>query len=805
MNIRKVLTLLVLPLTLALSSCNNDTPKYVLPELAVTDAEGGELTTVTLPKEGGSVTFKVTANRSWSITGTPEWFGVAPSSVNIKNQQSKTTEVTVTAAANTADVRTKTIKVSMDKMSVDINVTQESGIVREYKTIASIRALYTGSNVTITPAEGQTAVWVKGTVVSNARKATANGLNNFGSDKILVIQDETAGIELFCSAAPDFAPGDIVEANIANSTLSTYAEALQLSNVVVANISKISAETLTAKEITAAELLTGNYEWQYVAVKDVQVVSADLSKKIAEGAAASTATTTSINLESKDGETLVLFSGKYATPLSTIAVPQGSGTLKGIAGRYNNTFQIYLTYVTDIDGMTAERFTPTITKTTISGITKEGNYEVAGATVLATYARGFLAGDSTGKILVYLEAVPTVGAGDVVTINGTVSTYAGMFQFGTNTTVTKTGTTTVDHGTATSMDGAAMDAYLAAPTIKYVEYKGKLTISGNHYNVAVSGASTAIGSISYPATGLVDASLNGKDIIVTGYTIGVNSSKYVNTMALSVVADANATSLSVSPTSLSWAAAETTAKTVTVTTNADSWSMDASSIESWATVTKEGNVITVTPKAANTSTSADNSGIIKITAGDKSVDVKATQSKVVSGNQIVITYDSAVAGKTGTVALTQNSYGSQAVADTNTWYNWTNNGFEFTGVKICQGKGNGDAYVECLQQQGHASDAPKQGMLGNKTAIGTKITSITIVALNTNSSYAPSANLYVGSSAMPKGGTAVQASTKESATSGSVTTFTWTYDLSSLNVQYFNFYNNTTGANYYKSITIEYE
>ena len=95
--------------------------------------------------------------------------------------------------------------------------------------------------------------------------------------------------------------------------------------------------------------------------------------------------------------------------------------------------------------------------------------------------------------------------------------------------------------------------------------------------------------------------------------------------------------------------------------------------------------------------------------------------------------------------------------------------------------------------------------MGNKTAIGTKITSITIVALNTNSSYAPSANLYVGSSAMPKGGTAVQASTKESATSGSVTTFTWTYDLSSLNVQYFNFYNNTTGANYYKSITIEYE
>lgn len=34
----------------------------------------------------------------------------------------------------------------------------------------------------------------------------------------------------------------------------------------------------------------------------------------------------------------------------------------------------------------------------------------------------------------------------------------------------------------------------------------------------------------------MDASLDGKEITVTGYTIGVSSSKYVNTMAVSVVA-----------------------------------------------------------------------------------------------------------------------------------------------------------------------------------------------------------------------------------------------------------------------------
>ena len=164
-----------------------------------------------------------------------------------------------------------------------------------------------------------------------------------------------------------------------------------------------------------------------------------------------------------------------------------------------------------------------------------GAAKVSG-TVLATYARGFIVNDGTASILVYLGSEHSYAAGDVVTVEGNTSEYAGLLQFGSGTSVEKTGTESVSHPTVSVMSAADMDAYLSAPVIKYVQYTGKLTINGYYYNVEISGATKAMGSISYPAAGMVDASLDGKEITVTGYTIGVSSSKYVNTMAVSVVA-----------------------------------------------------------------------------------------------------------------------------------------------------------------------------------------------------------------------------------------------------------------------------
>lgn len=177
------------------------------------------------------------------------------------------------------------------------------------------------------------------------------------------------------------------------------------------------------------------------------------------------------------------------------------------------------------------------TEGTIAAILAAGEGEAtANGTVIATYARGFLLGDDTGSILVYLGEDKGYSVGDAVTVSGTTSVYGGLLQFGNTSTVTKTGTKAINTPTAIEMNGAALDAYIANPVVKYVQYKGVLNISGYYYNVNVDGASTAVGSIAYPKDGLVDASLNGKEVIVTGYLVGVSGTKYISTMATSVVA-----------------------------------------------------------------------------------------------------------------------------------------------------------------------------------------------------------------------------------------------------------------------------
>ncbi len=164
-----------------------------------------------------------------------------------------------------------------------------------------------------------------------------------------------------------------------------------------------------------------------------------------------------------------------------------------------------------------------------------GEAKVQG-TIIATYARGFIVNDNTGSILVYLGEDKGHAVGDVVIVSGSTSMFANMLQFGNSSTVEKTGTANVETPEPVVMSAADMDAYLGAPVLKYVQYTGTLNISGYYYNVNIDGATTAIGSIAYPHDGMVDESLNGKKITVTGYTIGVNQGKYVNTMAVSVVA-----------------------------------------------------------------------------------------------------------------------------------------------------------------------------------------------------------------------------------------------------------------------------
>ena len=166
---------------------------------------------------------------------------------------------------------------------------------------------------------------------------------------------------------------------------------------------------------------------------------------------------------------------------------------------------------------------------------EDGEYTVEG-TVIATYARGFLIDDETGKMLVFIgtEFDGSVNIGDKVKVTGTTNVYGLIKQFGQGSTFEKTGTGSVSVPTATEITGAKLDEYAEATTaqIQYVKMTGKLSVSGNYFNLEVSGASKVTGSIAYPKDQDSLKLLDGKNVEVTGYFIGVTGStkKYANIM-----------------------------------------------------------------------------------------------------------------------------------------------------------------------------------------------------------------------------------------------------------------------------------
>ena len=165
---------------------------------------------------------------------------------------------------------------------------------------------------------------------------------------------------------------------------------------------------------------------------------------------------------------------------------------------------------------------------------ENGKVKVEG-TVVAVCARGAVIGDATGYIYVYDQNFASE-VGDQVTIEGTTSTYGGFKQFSASAgyELTKTGTTTVSYPEPVVMDGAALDAWIEAPVIQYVQYTGMLSISGNYYNVSVEGAQAAQGSLVYLPEALKEGLADGDAITVTGFAMYISGSKYVNTVVTSI-------------------------------------------------------------------------------------------------------------------------------------------------------------------------------------------------------------------------------------------------------------------------------
>lgn len=267
----------------------------------------------------------------------------------------------------------------------------------------------------------------------------------------------------------------------------------------------------------------------------------------------------------------------------------------------------------------------TIEYMTVSEVLATSNSEVnVQGIVAAVNAKSYILVDETNQsdyILAYKNSEPSeVKIGDLVQISGNITEYAQMMQI-QNPIVNKViSNSSVSYPTPDILDGDAADALVASPERKFIQFTGTLSISGSHYNVTIDGASTAVGSISYPAEDL--SAYNGKPITLTGYFNGVSGSRYLNIFITSINA---APYCDVAPASLS------------VNSEAGSTQFTVSSNESW-TITSSNSAYTVSPASGE---------------GDATIEVSYPANSGADAVEVIFTVKGESSEKT--VTLTQRS------------------------------------------------------------------------------------------------------------------------------------------------------
>ena len=296
--------------------------------------------TIEFEKAGETKTVKVTATRDWKVDvpSTIDWISVDPKS---GKGNGKATDVKITVLANDGMDREASIvfTIGFEDKALSVKQAGTGSPEDNCMKISEVRAKGNGSVL------GDNSV-ICGTVISNA------GLNNLTSKKIVILQDETGGIELYLTGNSTLNRGDKVLVDLSGVTLSEYAGLLQVTDFSAEKITLISSDNeIVARKVTMTDFLANKYESQYVEIiSNVQVADADLSKTWVQNDSHS-----SITIVDNEGHSFVVRSSKYSS-FGTENVPGGSGTIKGIAAIFNSTIQLIFSDADDYAGLTGERF-----------------------------------------------------------------------------------------------------------------------------------------------------------------------------------------------------------------------------------------------------------------------------------------------------------------------------------------------------------------------------------------------------------------------------------------------------------------
>ncbi|MGN0189005.1 MAG: DUF5689 domain-containing protein [Candidatus Cryptobacteroides sp.] len=572
-----------------------------------------------------SKTVEVTAGREWKATyDVPEggaWFSVSPESA----KGNQTVEIGV--SENTGYDRSAEIKFSNGLKSKTLKISQKG--TSAFTTIAEVRAMYQGSIVNV--ADG---IKVKGVVISN------KDLNNLTSTKSLYVQDATAGINFFCSAAHSFAFGDEVVFDLSGAELTSYNGLVEINGYDASKAEKVGTSTPEAKTVAFEDFMDDKYQGQYVAIENCQVADKDLENKWYSSTAH-----TSITIDSKSGQSFVVYTSKYATTLDE-TVPQGSGTIKGIASINGSTLQLILTSKSDYAGLTGERFEgPDAAELSIAKVFEtplSTSVKVKGS-VVAVATKSIVINDGGDKNLyVYINAAHTWKVGDAVTVEGTVAAYGKsgegytqLIQLSGPVITAYDGTVTPKSETAAELTPEQIDAPYTNASSPKVKVNAMVVVNGNYKNLEFGGSVQG----TYVASSFDGEFTEGRVLEITGYYTGVNTAGYISILPVEVK-ESSVPFFGVPDQSLSVAASATSA-TFKVTGNV-AWTASSSNAN-FKVEPASGNgaaEVTVTfPANTNTENEVTASITVSTTANvpTKSYTVTITQAKALASDAKVYT------------------------------------------------------------------------------------------------------------------------------------------------------------------------
>lgn len=307
---------------------------------------------VSIAKFGKDMDVAVTADSYWTVESDQSWVVALPSSgtgnASVKIAIAENETNAMRRATVTFTVYQKSTGWKWDK--AELAVTQSSSDApyvqgEVEKLIEFIRNNHGGLSATVNESAtlGYTEDSVEAVVLANY------GDGNI--DQLLAVGDNTgypnSAILLYgfnSSSISNYPVGSVVKvAGLKNASYNFRYGLRQLQSVTVTRTGDV--RELVVPELTVAELLTNEYQGQYVAVKDVHA-AADWNGKPWVAADRQT-----VVLENAEGTTLSVSMGKsqYAPLFANYTINSDkTGTIKALSGYYRSTVQIMPVYVSDV-------------------------------------------------------------------------------------------------------------------------------------------------------------------------------------------------------------------------------------------------------------------------------------------------------------------------------------------------------------------------------------------------------------------------------------------------------------------------